>query len=154
MQVRNAPELNQRIVEYVADGVARFPDRLILFVRLTPRLGGEALKVLDRAVKTFSFKAVKLHPESYNLIPMGDATVNILKRAADYGIPVLIHCTDEVMCLPIQAEMVLERSPDTVVMLVHVDGFFHTEERRMSPTCANASPTLISTRARFPMRRS
>jgi predicted TIM-barrel fold metal-dependent hydrolase len=62
------------------------------------------------------------------LIPFGDATVKIFKRAADYGIPVLLHCADEMMCLPLQIEMAMERAPDTVVMLAHVGGFFHTED--------------------------
>jgi predicted TIM-barrel fold metal-dependent hydrolase len=125
---RNAPEADPRIVEYVAEGAAKYPGRLIPFVRLNPRFGDLALDVLDRAVKEFGFRGVKLHPASYNLIPFGDATVNIFKRAADYGLPVLLHCTDEMMCLPLQIEMAMERSPRTVVILAHVGGFFHTED--------------------------
>jgi predicted TIM-barrel fold metal-dependent hydrolase len=125
---RNAPEADPRILEYVAEGVAKYPRRLIPFVRLNPRFGDLALEVMDRAVREFGFKGVKLHPASYNLIPFGDATVKIFKRAADYGIPVLLHCTDEMMCLPLQIEMAMERSPNTVVILAHAGGFLHTED--------------------------
>lgn len=125
---RNAPEADPRIVEYVAEGVAKYPNRLIPFIRLNPRYGDMAIEVLDRAVGEFGFQGVKLHPASYNLIPFGDATVNILKRAADYDIPVLVHCTDEMMCLPLQMEMAMERSPRTKVILAHVGGFYHTED--------------------------
>jgi predicted TIM-barrel fold metal-dependent hydrolase len=125
---RNAPEADPRILEYVAEGVARYPGRFIPFVRLNPRFGDMAVDVLDRAIRDFGFKGVKLHPSSYNLIPFGEATVKIFRRAADYGLPVLLHCTDEMMCLPLQIEMAMERSPETVVMLAHVGGFFHTED--------------------------
>lgn len=125
---RNAPEADPKILEYVAEGVAKYPGRLVPFVRLNPRFGGKALEVLDRAVNEFGFRGVKLHPSSYNLIPVGDATVDIFKKAADYGLPVMLHCTDEMMCLPAQIEMAMERAPDTVVQLAHVGGFFHTED--------------------------
>lgn len=125
---RNAPEADPRIIEYVAEGTAKYPDRLIPFVRLNPRYGDIAVTVLDRAVREFGFQGIKLHPASYNLIPCGDATVNIFKRAADFDIPVLIHCTDEMMCLPLQIEMAMERSPRTKVILAHLGGFFHTED--------------------------
>lgn len=125
---RNAPGADPGIIEYVAEGTAKYPGRLIPFVRLNPRYGDLAIKALDRAVKKFGFQGVKLHPASYNLIPCGDVTVNIFRRAADYDIPVLLHCTDEMMCLPLQIEMAMERSPRTKVIFAHLGGFCHTED--------------------------
>jgi len=141
---RNAPEADPHILEYVARGAAKFPGRLIPFARLNPRYGDGALETLDRAVNEFGFRGVKLHPASYNLIPFGEATVRIFKRAADYGIPLLIHCTDESMCLPLQVEMAMERSPETRVVLAHLGGFFHTEDvlrvcLRRSNACVDTS---------------
>ena len=121
----NLPGINDNALEYVADGVSKYPDRLIHYVRLDPWYGDRAISILERAVEEFNFKGVKLHPVHYTLHPFGEATVNILKKAANYGIPVLFHCSDETMSLPLQIEKAIIQSPNTVVILAHMGGFFH-----------------------------
>jgi len=120
----NTPGIKEDAIEYVAANVAKFP-RLIPYVRLDPWYGRRALDAMIKAVKTYNFKGVKFHPVHYSLHPFGDDTVNILKKAADYDIPVLFHCSDEAMCLPYQIEEACRQSPETKVILAHMGGFFH-----------------------------
>ncbi|SMC88843.1 amidohydrolase family protein [Papillibacter cinnamivorans] len=125
---RNASGDDPRILEYVAEGAAGYPDRLIPYVRLSPWSGRYALETLDRAVKEFRFRGVKLNPAGYDLHPSGDITVEIFRKAAEYDVPVLVHCADEAMCLPLQYEAAVEQSPETRVILAHMGGAFHFQD--------------------------
>ena len=125
---RNAPETDNSAMEYIIEGCKKYPDRLIPFLRLNPRAGHKAVALLEIAVEEHDIKGVKLHPASYNLPPFGDITVEIMKKAAYYDIPVLFHCADELMCYPLQIEGAMNRSPDTKVILAHMGGFFHKSD--------------------------
>ena len=124
----NLPGINNDALEYMNDSVKKFPDRLIPYVRLDPWYGQRTLDVLDKAVKEYNFKGVKFHPVHYTLHPFGEDTVKILKRAAEYDIPVLFHCSDEAMCLPMQIAEGIRQSPETKVILAHMGGFFHLDD--------------------------
>jgi len=126
---RNAPTPeDESPLEYLIQETNKFPDRLIPFVRLNPRYGEATMRTLVHAVENMGYKGVKLHPASYNLYPGGQATVDLFRKAAEYDIPVLVHCADEIMCLPLQFAETLEQSPDTKVILAHMGGFFHKED--------------------------
>lgn len=124
----NMPGIKDDAVEYLYEGCSQYPGRFIPYIRLDPWYGDRALAVLDRAVKQFGFKGVKFHPAHYSLQPFGIDTVNILKRAAEYDIPVLFHCSDEACCLPLQIAEACRQSPETTVILAHMGGFYHLED--------------------------
>lgn len=125
---RNAPETDNAALEYLVEGCAKYPDRLIPFLRLNPRAGNKAVELLEAAVENDGIKGVKLHPASYNLPPFGGITVEIMKTAAHYDIPVLFHCSDELMCYPLQIGDAMDESPETKVILAHMGGFFHKKD--------------------------
>jgi predicted TIM-barrel fold metal-dependent hydrolase len=150
----NLPGINNDALEYVYEGVKKFPDRLIPYVRLDPWYGEKTLAIIDKAVKDYNFKGVKLHPVHYTLHPYGADTVNIMKRAAEYDIPVLFHSSDEAMCLPLQIAEGVRQSPETKVILAHMGGFYHVEDAirvcKEFPnvyldTCENPFPYQIRT---------
>ena len=124
----NLPGINNDALEYVYNGVKKFPDRLIPYVRLDPWYGEKAISILDKAVREYNFRGVKFHPAHYTLHPFGADTVNILKRAAEYNIPVLFHCSDESMCLPLQIAEAAKQSSDTKIIMAHMGGFYHWED--------------------------
>lgn len=125
---RNTPETDLSALEYIAKGCQKYPDRLIPYLRLNPRAGKKALKALELGIHEYGIRGVKLHPASYNLAPFMDATVDILKMAARYQMPVLFHCSDELMCYPLQIEEAAKKSPDTTIILAHMGGFFHKRD--------------------------
>ena len=136
---RNAPETDNAPMEYIVEGCKKYPDRLIPFLRLNPRAGKKAVALLEFAVEQHAVKGVKLHPASYNLPPFGGITVEIMKKAAYYDIPVLFHCADELMTYPIQIGDAMDESPDTKVILAHMGGFFHKKDAiELMKRCPNA----------------
>ncbi len=61
MTYTELPGFNPHALEYLADVVARFPDRLVGFVRLHPWYD-EAADLLRRAISQHRMKGIKLHP--------------------------------------------------------------------------------------------
>jgi predicted TIM-barrel fold metal-dependent hydrolase len=125
---RNAPETDNSAAEYIIEGCKKYPSRFIPFLRLNPRAGKKAIQLLEMAVEQQRIKGVKLHPASYNLPPFGGITVEIMKKAAHYDIPVLFHCSDELMTFPLQIGEAMRESPYTTVIMAHMGGFFHHKD--------------------------
>ncbi|MGB5823361.1 MAG: amidohydrolase family protein [Proteocatella sp.] len=124
----NQPGMHTASLEYYADCVKQYPGKFVPFVRLDPGYGDRTLKVIDEAVMKYGFKGIKLHPIDYSLAPFEDGTIKILKKAAHYDIPVLYHCSDEIMCLPLQIEWAAEACPEAKIILGHMGGFFHQDD--------------------------
>jgi predicted TIM-barrel fold metal-dependent hydrolase len=115
-------------VEYIADAVARFPERLIGFVRLDPNVRDEARRILDRAILELGFRGVKLHPTTTLAHPAGEPTLALLARCAELGIPVLFHCGDDPYTTPQAIEAAAARVPDCAIVLGHMGGYFHADD--------------------------
>jgi predicted TIM-barrel fold metal-dependent hydrolase len=124
----DAPGAKADAVEYVADAVARYPDRLIGFVRLDPNARAEARRILDHAILELGFRGVKLHPTTTLAHPAGDATVELLSRCAELGVPVLFHCGDDPYTTPQAIEAAAARVPDCTIVMGHMGGYFHAED--------------------------
>ncbi len=121
----NPDGLNPEALHYLADAARTHADRLIPFVRLDPWYGDRTLEVLERAVRDLGFRGVKLHPVHYMLHPHAEFTLNVLRKASELGVPVLIHCSDEGMSLPLQIELAVEAVPEATVILAHMGGYYH-----------------------------
>jgi uncharacterized protein len=128
MTYTDAPALNPRAVEYLAEQVARFPDRLIAYVRLHPWYEREAHALLDRAINEYGMKGLKLHPVGSLAHPASDASLRLIRQAAGYRAPVLFHCGDEALTTPLQIGQAAERVPEATIILGHMGGYFHVEE--------------------------
>jgi len=124
----DVPGPNPHAVAYIEDAVARYPDRLIGFVRLDPNVRAEARRVLDEAVLERGFRGVKLHPTTMLAHPAGDATVELLERCAELGVPVLFHCGDDPYTTPQAIEAGAARVPDCAVVMGHMGGYFHVDD--------------------------
>lgn len=122
------PGVNPNALEYVADAVARYPDRLVGFVRLNPNHRGAALDILARAVDDFAFRGVKLHPTTTLANPADEPTVELMRACGERGLPVLFHCGDDPMTTPQSIAAGAARAPDTTVVLGHMGGYFHVDE--------------------------
>lgn len=124
----------------IADAMARYPDRLIGFVRLNPNVRVEARTALDRCVLELGFKGVKLHPTTTLAHPAGDATVELLVRCGELGVPVLFHCGDDPYTTPQAIEAAAARAPGCTVVMGHMGGYFHAEDAIAS---ARRQPNLV-----------
>ena len=99
MTYRDAIGPDDPSTEYIRSAVNKYPDRLIGYVRINPNAHG-ALDALDQAIGDYQMKGLKLHPVSYVGFPFGEATLLLMRRAAQYNAPVLFHTGDEPLALP------------------------------------------------------
>lgn len=127
MTYTDLPGLNPDALEYIADAAAQFPDRLIPFVRLNPNYRDEMPGLLERAV-ALGIRGVKLHPTTTLAHPAGDATVALLRRCGELGLPALFHCGDDPYTTPETIGLAAEAAPDCRIVLGHMGGYLHVEE--------------------------
>src|SRR5439155_287181 len=99
MTIVDAPEVNPRALELVADACAAYPGRLDGFARIHPWYGDESLALLERAF-ALGFKGLKLHPVSTLAHPAAEDTLRLIRAAAEHGAPTLFHCGDEPLTTP------------------------------------------------------
>jgi predicted TIM-barrel fold metal-dependent hydrolase len=127
MTYTELPAVNPNALEYLADQIARYPNRLIGYVRVHPWYP-EALDLLERAFGEFKMKGVKLHPVGNLAHPASDASLKVIRRAAAHHAPVLFHCGDEALTTPLQIALAAEAVPEASIILGHMGGYFHVDE--------------------------
>ena len=127
MTYTEAPAVNPNALEYLADQIGRYPERLIGYVRVHPWYP-EALDLLERAFGDFKMKGVKLHPVGNLSHPAAEVTLRVIRRAAEHHAPVLFHCGDEALTTPLQIAAAAEAVPEASIILGHMGGYFHVDE--------------------------
>jgi predicted TIM-barrel fold metal-dependent hydrolase len=121
----NLPGPDMTCMERLNASVSKYKGRLYSFIRMDPWFGDEAVEFLVKACNDYQIKGVKLHPAHYTLHPYGDLTVKLIRKAGELGLPVLFHCGDEVMCLPLQIGELAQKCPETKIILAHLGGYAH-----------------------------
>ena len=125
MTYGDAPDVEGSI-EYIAEAVQRYPDRLIGYARMNPGRGEEARGLFKQAMEEYGFKGLKLHPLGNLCHPADPQSIDLIRLAARYRAPVLFHCGDEEMTLPLQIAQAAELCPEATIILGHCGGYFHT----------------------------
>lgn len=115
-------------LEYLADAISRFPDRLIGFLRVNPNERQMAVEAVRRSVNEFGFRGVKLHPTTTLAHPADEATVSLMRLCGELGLPVLFHCGDDPYTTPQAIALGAAEAPDTAVVLGHMGGYFHADD--------------------------
>lgn len=126
MTYRDASSPDDPATKYLLEAIARYPDRLIGYVRLDAE-APEAMAALDRALGQDGLKGLKLHTVSYVGFPYGEGTLRLLRRCAEYNAPVLFHSGDEPLALPQELAEAARLCPETTVILAHMGGFYHCQ---------------------------
>jgi predicted TIM-barrel fold metal-dependent hydrolase len=150
MTYRDAPGPEERVIEYIAEAVQRYPGRLIGYARMNPRYGDAALALLDKSIREYGFKGLKLHPVSYVMHPASVPTVELIRLAAAHKAPTLFHCGDEEFTLPLQVAEAAAAVPDATIILGHMGGYFHVRD---AIRAAKRYPNLILETSAMPYPR-
>lgn len=127
MTIVDAPEVNPRALELVADACAAYPGRLDAFARIHPWYGDESVALLERAF-ALGFKGLKLHPVSTLAHPSGEDTLRLIRVAAAHDAPTLFHCGDEPLTTPYAVAYAAAACPEATIILGHMGGYFHVDE--------------------------
>jgi uncharacterized protein len=128
MTIVDAPEVNPKALELVAEACAAHPGRLEAFARIHPWYGERSLELLDRAIGELGFKGLKLHPVSTIAHPAGEETLRLIRRAAEYSAPTLFHCGDELLTTPLTIAHAAAACPEATIILGHMGGYVHARE--------------------------
>ena len=128
MTYRDTPGPEERVIEYIAEAIQRYPGRLIGYARMNPRYGDEAVELFDKAIREYKLKGLKLHPVSFVMHPASDATLDLIRHAASLNAPTLFHCGDEEFTLPLQIAEAAEAVPEATIILGHMGGYFHVRD--------------------------
>lgn len=112
--------------EYVAEYVARHPEKLIGFCSVDPN-DDDAVEQLDHAVLKLGLKGLKLGPIYQNIHPGGEKSRRVFKRAEQLQIPVLIHqgttfCSNVSLEVanPIQLQPIALECPELRMVIAHM----------------------------------
>jgi len=85
------PYNSETPLEYVGEIVQKHPDRFVGFHVADPIGGLKEVEKLERAIREFDFKGLKLFP-AYNHVSLNDKRMYpLFDKAQQMGIPVLIH---------------------------------------------------------------
>lgn len=123
----DAPDVEGSI-EYIAEAVRKYPNRLIGYARMNPRRGEEAQYLFRKAIEEYGFKGLKLHPAGNRCHPARQETIDLIRVATRYNAPVLFHCGDEEFTLPLQIAEAAKACPEATIILGHCGGYFHTRD--------------------------
>lgn len=106
--------------ELTLEAVRRYPNRLSGLVWINPHDGEEALNLVERAVKDWGFKGVKMHPLLDAYLPDSDVVHPVMELARKLRIPVLFHSGHPPWSLPWHFGNLAEAFPDVPIVVGHM----------------------------------
>ena len=98
-----------------------YPDRLIPFITVDPKLGRAAVDELERCLANPRFRGIKFHPwlQAFASSMLRDTMMDILHVAAKHEVPILLHDGTPPYSTTYQVADLARWSPETIVVLGH-----------------------------------
>lgn len=82
----------ERANEAIAQGLRRYPRRLIGFARVNPKFGAQAVRELDRCLDDYGFRGLHLNSANESFTPLHSGLLEpLLERCAAKGVAVSVH---------------------------------------------------------------
>ena len=101
------------------EAIEEYPDRLSGLVRVNP-FDGEAVGLVDEALKDWGFKGVKLNPLFNNFTPDDPIVDPLMELAKQCRVPVLIHSGHAPWSLPWSFERLARRHREVTIVMAHM----------------------------------
>ncbi len=117
--------------EMFVKAVERFPNRLIAYAGLDPRRT-DAVKFLERAVKEWKVRGLKLHP-AMGYYPNETYCYRLYEKCLELGLLVTIHTGPELypcyskFAMPIFIDEIANDFPDLPIVMAHAGGCYWEE---------------------------
>lgn len=127
---------------WVFESVAPYRDKVIPFVGIDPQRGGRAIDILERFVKRYDAKGVKVYPAT-GWYPNEERIRDFWTCADDLGLVVVTHAgaawgpLEEKYNRPSFFDEVLQRYPDLRVVIAHLGGKYRQETYELCAQHAN-----------------
>ena len=114
---------SERAIEMARAAAVQFPARLIPFAYGLPSYTGNVRRLIDRAVREYGFKGIKIHAGECTLGEyVSDA---IFGLAGDLGVPCLVDCAGNCPAM----EHVAAKFPETRIIVAHLGLYLATDVR-------------------------
>jgi hypothetical protein len=113
---------------FVAEAVAKYPDRLVAFASVDPVAGDNPAETMERAVNQYGLKGLKLHPRLQAFgVEQTEEVARVVRKAAQLVIPVVFDAfryggralRDTTLEL---IERVAESVPEASIIIAHMGG--------------------------------
>lgn len=122
---------NEEYMEWLF-GECSVDDRLLPFIAVDPNRGDEGLKMIERFVKRYDTKGIKMYPAT-GFYPDEAKYDRYWDLVDDLGLIVVTHAgvafapMDEKFCHPVNMCRVAEMHPDSKYIIAHMGGKFSDE---------------------------
>ncbi|MCL2607635.1 MAG: amidohydrolase family protein [Methanomassiliicoccaceae archaeon] len=132
---------NEEYIDWLYDTCSS-DDRLEPFIGVDPNRGAEGLKMIDRLMKKYEPKGIKMYPAT-GFYPDDEKYSKYWDLVDDHGLIVVTHAgmalppLDEKYCHPVNMMDVAEKHPDMKIIIAHLGGKFHDELFEVMDRCDN-----------------
>ncbi len=115
---------DERQIEIFSEAVKKHKGRLVFFAQVDPRKA-DAPKLLEKAVKQYGAKGLKVHPVMQEIYPNDPRCYRLYEKCIDLGIPVVIHTGEPEhvgsakYCYPLHVEDVIDHFPELTITMAH-----------------------------------
>ncbi len=134
----------------VADLVQKHPDRVSGAVWVNPHEGEKAVDEVKRAIETWGFCGIKLHPLIHAFLPNDMSVHPIMEEAKKLDVPVFIHSGHPPFSLPWSIGELAERFPDVRIVMIHM-GHGHGVYIQAAIDTAKRYPNIFLETSGMPM---
>ncbi len=124
----DTPYIKRTTNRYVYECCRQYPELLMGFASVNPVEEPNAAEVLERDVREFNLKGLKVHPRFMGISASDERLVPLVRKAAELGIPVAIDCylwkpTPLHMQEPFHIDLLCKRVPEANIIMCHTGGF-------------------------------
>jgi predicted TIM-barrel fold metal-dependent hydrolase len=97
------------------------------FLRLNP-FSPQAEGLLSEFVVKKIIQGVKFNPSTNCALPYAEPTMKLVRKAAEYSLPVLFHSGDDPLSSPLQIAKAAQMCPNASIIIGHMGGYFYIDE--------------------------
>jgi predicted TIM-barrel fold metal-dependent hydrolase len=106
--------------ELVREAVANYPQQFVGYVWPNPNDGKNAVSLVRKALGSWNFKGIKLHPLVHSFLPNDEMVYPIMQEARSFKVPVAIHSGHAPFSLPWSIGEVAENFRDVTIVMLHM----------------------------------
>jgi hypothetical protein len=106
--------------DYIAQEVAKHPDRLIGYGTVHPWYGDEALREMERCARELKLCGFKFHPWLQGFPANSEMCLTLIQKAAQLRLPVIFHTGTPPYTEPLQVANLAREVPEAQIILGHM----------------------------------
>ena len=128
--------------KFIADACKKYPDKLIGFASVNPLEGAKAAEILEKDVKRYNLKGLKLHPRLQDFNLSDPRLIPVFQRCAELKIPVLIDAFPGINLssnesTPLLIGRIASAVPDVNIIIAHAGGYKILDTLFVAKSCKN-----------------